>query len=165
MNYEWFSIINQNTSFDKYERYCQDCQVVTAANACYVLTGKNFIQDSDEYRELCELAGAVAGSAICIGKVYDLLGLATCDETHGLLDYDDNFSGLGTDYVIEANIWYKRYGFHSVSVIDYEPHCRAFRVPNLKWLTTDDGWIFYEDLSQILKPMNKWGVRKIKIGS
>ena len=164
MSYQWPSVINQNTDYKDSEKYCADCQVVTAVNAHYVLTGEQVTQNTPEYYELCELAGAVAGSAICINKVYDFLGLHTCDEAHSFLDYDYNFDGIGKDYIIEANVWYKRYGFHSVAVIDYEPHCRAFRVANFKWLTTEDGWMFYEDLSQYLRHMNNgWDVRKIKM--
>ena len=47
---------------------------------------------------------------------------------------------------LQANIWYKRYGHHSVAIIDYNKKTNALRVTNLKYLTSTIGWIFQEDL-------------------
>ena len=62
-------------------------------------------------------------------------------------------------------MWYKKCGFHSVLIYDYEPRCNAFRVSGLRWLTTCDGWIFGEDLNQIMvcdPKSKKWQIRKYK---
>ena len=52
-----------------------DCQLVTAINAYYWLTGKRIKQGTKRYDELRILCGAVAGAAIDIKKVWNRLGI------------------------------------------------------------------------------------------
>lgn len=154
MNYDYdhSKIINSN------RENCSDCQVVTAVNAYYILTGNVIEQSSDEYYELVSLAKAKHGPAICIDKVWEKLGIETFDEYHSL-------PYMKITHPTECAIWYKRCGFHSVLIYDHEPKCNAFRVSNLKWLTTHDGWIFREDLDQILRPWSQkeWETRAFRL--
>ncbi len=61
INYNFKHIINKNSGGKK---YYSDCQVVTAVNAHYLLTGNIIKQRSKRYKELCELAKACYGTAI-----------------------------------------------------------------------------------------------------
>lgn len=70
IDYKYKNIINRNSN---HEKYYSDCQVVTAINAHYLLTGEIIKQGSERYNELCELAKACYGSAICIEKIWDIL--------------------------------------------------------------------------------------------
>ena len=138
MNYDFKKIINRN------RKEFSDCQVVTAVNAYYLLTGNVIEQDSDEYLELVKLAKAENGAAISIKKVWQKLELEVTQEK--IWPNSDELTSP-----TELTIWYKRCGFHSVLAYDYVPKCEAFRVSNLPWLTTHNGWIFWEDLHQIMK--------------
>ena len=53
----------------------ETCQVISAVNAYYFHTGKVISQESKRYKDLVEMAGAVAGPAITIGNVYKKLKL------------------------------------------------------------------------------------------
>jgi hypothetical protein len=154
IDYEHKKIINRNS---RHEKYNSDCQVVTVINAYYLLTGKIIEQGSERYNELCELARACYGSAICIEKVLEELNLEVFDESFSIPD--------DIDHPVECSVWYKRCGYHSVLIYDHEPKCNAYRVSGLRWLTTHDGWIFNEDLHQIMTaiPQRKWRTRKFRI--
>ena len=130
-------------SYLKSQKY-SECQLVTVLNARYYLTGEVIKQDSQEYEDLVELCGARYGSAICIEKVYERLNLVIKKHHFGLIED-------GADLPIDISIWHKAYGFHSVCAVDYEPRTRAFRIPNFKWATNLDGWIFGEDLNNFTR--------------
>lgn len=134
---EWDNYIQKN----KYS----ECQLITALNAYYYLTGKYIKQDSKRYETLVDLAGARHGSAICIEKVWDKLGVKVIKESNSILDFICDKKAL---FPIEYSIWHKRYGFHSTLIVDYEPKSDAVRITNFDKVTTFDGWIFREDLYQ-----------------
>jgi hypothetical protein len=138
MKYDWKKIINQNSGGRK---YYSDCQVVTAVNAYYLLTGEQIKQRSKRYKELCELAKACYGSAICIKKVWKELGIEV---------FNESFLPMNDDYPTECSVWHLRYGYHSVLICDYSEKCSAYRVANLRWHTSMNGWIFEEDLISML---------------
>ena len=53
-----------------------DCQLVTACNAYYHLTGNVIDQESDQYQEFVDLCGCNCGSAIDIeNRVWPKLGI------------------------------------------------------------------------------------------
>jgi hypothetical protein len=148
MKREWTKYINKQ----KYS----ECQLITALNAHYYLTGKTINQESKKYEQLVDLVKARNGSAICI------------EESWGRLDiYPFNYRRyLSGDFPLpfEINVWYKKCGFHSVCAVDYNKEVEALRVPNLKWLTTFEGWIFIEDLRHYLDDMNKgWCCRSFRL--
>jgi len=142
-------------NWEKYHRKNNsgsECQLVAALNACYYLTGRYIDQNSDEYEELVDLCGAWYGSAISIGKVWKKLGIKIKKTYLGLLDSEDNLIKKKKSLLpLEMIVWHKIYGFHSVSAVDYEPRTDSFRIPNFKYVTNIEGWIFYEDLFHFIK--------------
>jgi len=123
--------------------YSSDCQLVTAINAYYHLTGKIIEHDSNEYQELAELAGCVYGSCINIKKVWDKLGICKDERYSNPFDISDN---LKENCFIEVNIWHKHYGFHSIAIVDYIEKAKCVKVTNFKYVSSTEGWIFFEDL-------------------
>lgn len=149
--HKWENYINNQ----KYS----DCQIVTAVNAYYYLTGKQIKYNSPTYRRFVELTGAKYGSAIQIERIYDDLKLC-------YTEYDDflNFYRLVEDrkFPIEITVDHKRHGRHSVLVIDYEPKCNAYQITNFSFATTKNGWIFWEDLNQfVVKYGNAKTIREV----
>jgi len=155
--YNWSKFKHSNTKGDKYNA---DCQVVTAVNAYYFLTGRQVEQD---HESLCELARACYGSAIYIEKVHEELGLETFDETKFKLDIlsDNEFKII---YPIEMSVYHPKYGFHSTLIVERDIRCHAVRVVNFSRVTTSDGWLWEEDLNFYLNDVNKgWALRKFKL--
>jgi len=139
----WYEYINKNIA--------QECQLVTAINMYYFLTGKTIRQESDLYNDYCKLCGAVAGTATCIEKIYDVLGIMP-DDTHiWLFDAGKFVAKLP----LELAIWHKSYGYHSVCIVDYEPITKSVRIPNAKNITNLDGWMYDEDLFHFVKYKNE----------
>ena len=150
----WYKFINKQQE--------QDCQVVTAVNAYYYLTGKTIQYASPEYEELKELAGAIAGTAICIDKVYKKLGIKIDEKFMFLSDFlwqynlrnmKQKIKRTKYPFPIEMTCWHKRTGFHSVLIIDHCKKCDAFRICNFQEATTHEGWIFSEDMYTVESPL------------
>ena len=155
MNYEWSSIIKKNTKSIKYH---SDCQVVTVMNAYYVLTGQMIPQYTEPYYQMCEFVGAVHGAAMGIHRMHNLLGMST----EGKYDTLPDLEGLGVEYVLEANVWHDKCGFHSVAIIDSNKN--KLRVPNFRWVTSRVGWIDKTEFLKYLKHTNcGWTIRKLKL--
>lgn len=170
-----------------------DCQLVTALNAYYYLTGKLYCsQDSKEYERLRKLAGVVAGPAIHIEKIHKELGMITVNKYKSLYDITFESRKLTPCEIasqikkhpsidwskcetskqkrtvplpLEAKIWEKHYGFHSVLIVDYEPKTTCFRVLNLRYATSLSGWIFEEDFNMLVRHAHNrpkdWAVRQL----
>jgi hypothetical protein len=140
--------MNIERDWDKYHKQNKysECQLITALNAKYYLTGYYISQDSDEYESLVDLCGARHGSAICIEKVWDKLNIEVKDTYLTALGWMSSLPPLP----LELSVWYKAYGFHSVLAVDYESKTHAFRITNFKWATNLQGWIFNEDLFHYL---------------
>jgi hypothetical protein len=138
MAIEWDKIINKN----KYS----ECQLITALNAYYMLTGKYIEQDSDRYEELVDLVGARHGSAIKIKDAWDELGLVVLKEFNSLFDFTTGDRKKPFPLPLEWSVWHKRYGFHSTLIISYEPKTDAVMVTNFDKVTTSFGWMFREDM-------------------
>ena len=134
MSRNWDKYIHKN----KYS----ECQLITALNAYYCLTGKQYCkQDSQEYEDLVDLVCARNGAAIQIKKVWDILGIETIWGGISLSD-------LGSEIrlPIEFSVWAKGWGFHSTLIVDYVKKCDAYRITNFKGETSIKGWVFGEDL-------------------
>jgi hypothetical protein len=130
----WEKYINKN----KYS----ECQLITALNAYYYLTGKQYcVQDSQTYEDLVDLVSARIGAAIRIEKVWNLLGLEVAWEGSGLYGFGNNLP-LPIEYSVQT----KDYGFHSTLIVDHVKKCDCYRITNFKWETSLGGWIFGEDL-------------------
>ena len=63
-----------------------ECQLITALNAYYYLTGRYIKQDSPEYEKLMELTGAVAGCCTSVDVAWKLLGLRVLERYSSLTD-------------------------------------------------------------------------------
>jgi len=137
----WYEFLNENT-------LPSDCQLVSAVNAHYYLTGKKIrplfpqTEAMEQYNELAKLAGCEAGPAVSIEKVYDKLGLVVVQAERHM-----SFCDLPDERPVEATIYHQRYGAHSVLIIDKEPKTEAVQVLNFKYGTTTMGWIFMEEFS------------------
>lgn len=141
------------------KRYGADCQLVVAVNAYQYLTGNIIEKESGIYRDLAEIAGCVHGSCIDIKKVWKRLGIWEDQKFSDKFELKDVlFEGC----FFEASIWHQRYGFHSVSIVDYSKKSNSLQVLNFKYETTTQNWIFWEDFQHFLvkDPSNKeWVAR------
>lgn len=156
---DWKQFRHSNSKGDKYNA---DCQVVTAVNAYYFHTGKTVRQD--RYERLCELAKACYGSAICIEKVHEKLGLETFDKTesYDMTSYESLEDIIA--FPIEMSVYHPKYGFHSTLIVERDVRCHAVRVVNFSRVTNSDGWVWEEDLNFYLNDVNKgWALRKFRL--
>jgi len=121
-----------------------ECQLISAINAYYFLTRKTVKQDSEEYERLVDTCGGRHGAALRHGmqRVYREFGLKILEEHPTLWEFKQRRLPLP----IEATLWHKRTGFHSVLIVDqcWKTHC--LRITNFNQVTSTDGWMFREDL-------------------
>lgn len=139
--------MNKNRDWNKYlntQNY-SECQLVTAINAYYYLTGKTIKQNSKKYENLVDLVKARNGSAICIEKAWKRLGIKEITVSNTLNDFIRCTDGT-IHLPLEYNIWHPRYGLHSTLIVNHNVEVDAVQVTNFKWETTLTGWIFREDL-------------------
>lgn len=121
----------------------QECQLVTALNAYYYLTGKVYCeQNSQDYEDLVDLCCSRIGAAINIGKIHKKLGLVILEKHRFLWNFSDNKK---LPLPIEAGIWHRLTGYHSVLIVDHCVKCRTVRITNFRY-ETRRGWMFIDDL-------------------
>lgn len=152
-------MINENTNGDK---YYADCQLVTTVNAYYHLTNNIIEQKSEQYKELAELAGCCYGSCIDITKVWKKLNIIEDKRFY----INDLQLYLMSNCFIEANVWHKKYGFHSIAIIDYLDEKQKIKVTNFKY-ETKNGWISLKKLKKFIvlnpnKDEPRWEFRTFK---
>jgi hypothetical protein len=126
---KWAKYINKNKT-------CGDCQLVTALNAYYYLTGEQWCkQDSAEYERFIDLSGCRAGSAINIDRVYQELGIEIIWSGINLLDLM-----VGTKIIlpVEWSTWSWEYGFHSTLIVNQKGY--NIRVTNFSKIAPN-GWM------------------------
>jgi len=140
-----------------------DCQLVTAVNAYYYLTGE--LVDDITYENYVDLCKCRNGSAISIEKVWKRLGIDIIWAGNSLLDFKTRCYGNDLPIRIkrerkkkiplplEFNIWHKDYGFHSTLIVDHEPRVDCYKITNFKSETSHDGWIFAEDIYKFERRM------------
>lgn len=157
-----------------------ECQLVTALNAYYHLTGKVYCkQDSQEYEDLVDGCCARNGAAIGIEKTHKQLGLRTVGYSPFLFPsfktqwlrkdalarrkkgifpkkhyYTETNRGK-IELPIEITVWHKMTGFHSALIVDHCLKTEAYRIANFRHATSTGGWMFTEDLRLYLDDMNK----------
>ena len=96
----WNIYIKENTQKPE---HLHDCQLVTAVNAYYHLTGNIIKQDSDEYKELIDITGCNHGTCINVQRAWKKLGIS---ENKRFKYYDlENY--LTDNVFLEVSIWYK----------------------------------------------------------
>ena len=138
MKRDWNKYINEQKK--------AECQLVSALNAYYYMTGKAIKYGSKKYMALIKLCKAEYGSAIYIHRVYERLGMVILRAER----YMWGFMGKkGLRLPIITNIDHKFYGLHSVAIVEHEPRTDSLRIPNLKFVTNGMGWIFREDFDEI----------------
>lgn len=141
MRYDWNKIINRNIGYS-------ECQLITAINAAYLLTGKEIEQESDEYEMLVDLVKARYGSALCVEEAWAYLGIKSTKKFTGH-EIRENTSAQ-IPLPLEMSIWHKRTGFHSTLVLDHDLKTNCIRVANFREVTSTDGWMFIEDIHMYL---------------
>jgi len=152
MKRDWCKYVHRN-------RTQGDCQLVTAANAYYYLTGKTITKR--RYERLIDLCGCRHGSATCIEKVHKELKIEPKKLYLSVFEFT---FGKKILLPMELNVWHKYYGFHSVLIVDFERRVNAVRITNFKYATSD-GWIFLDDLSHFADLNNdrkepRWKMRR-----
>jgi hypothetical protein len=142
--------------WDKYihkNKIGADCQLVTAVNAYYHLTGNTVSEEG--YSKFIKLAKCEHGSAISIEEVWKELKINPTTHFFSIMDIEKNVFREGKPVEVRTNT--KHYGFHSSLIIDYEEKSDAYRVLNLNRMTSQKGWIFFEDLfyAESIKNQNR----------
>jgi hypothetical protein len=150
---KWENYIHRNKSDG-------DCQLVSAANAYYYLTGK--IIDDKLYESLIDECGCRCGACINIKKAYDRIGLYVKNS------YNYFVSGNMKVLPLEINVWHKFFGYHSIIALDWESKTDAFRITNFRHVASASGWVFSEDLDHFVinnpdKEHPRWKVRTLGI--
>lgn len=140
---DWYKYINSNSEGDI---YYSDCQLVTAINAYYYLTGNIIKQDSIKYKELAEICGCVHGSCINIKKAWKKLEIK---EDIRFKKYDIE-KYLKRNCFIELSVHNKYYGYHSIAIVDYIKKAKCLRITNFRGVTSIEGWIFLEDIEPFI---------------
>lgn len=140
IGYEWKKLIHRNS---RGRRYGMDCQVVTAVNAYYLLTGKRIGQTTERYKKLCRLAGAVYGCATRIEKAHEALGIELYRPRQCWLLPSE------ISAPIEVVVRHPSYGLHSALIVDAVPKCQAFRLTNMGHVA-QDGWMFRHPLDLMM---------------
>ena len=136
MKRDWYKYIN-------HQKY-SECQLITALNAYYYLTGNVYCKiGSKKYEKLVDLVKARYGSAICIEKAHKKLGLVIKEKHRYFYSFKKKLP-----LPIEINVWHKRTGFHSVLIVEQCEKCNTVRIANFRHVTCSDGWVFKEDLYQ-----------------
>lgn len=158
---------NIQRSWDLYlhtQKY-SECQLVSAINAYTYLTGKTIDQNSKRYEDLVDLCKARHGSAICIEKVHEKLGIGILG-LHSSIRACVGFHDIPKDrptLPCELSVWHKGYGFHSVAVVEHEPRTQSVRIPNFDKLTNSRGWVFIEDLQHYEKMCGGYVCRSFRL--
>jgi len=123
-----------------------ECQLVTAINAWYHLTGRSIAQDTEEYEALVDRCCARHGTALGMQKIHQQFGLRILAEHESLWEFRKGSRTLPLP--IEACLWHKRTGFHSVLIVDQCLKTDCLRITNFRQVTSGEGWMFSEDLYQ-----------------
>ena len=149
---EWNKYIHKN-------RTCGDCQLVTAVNAYYYLTGKTITEK--RYMKLTEECKCTSGACINIEKAWNKLGIKIIKTYKSLFNVDHkeirkngiiHFETKKIPLPMEVDVWHKKCGFHSVLIVDHEIKTNCVRITNFPWETSQEGWMFKEDLYKFEKP-------------
>ena len=127
--------------------------MVTALNIYYYLTGKSIKRESKRYETFVDLCSARYGSAVVIEKVWKRLKIEPkriFRHAYELLEWQKKKIPHQIPLPLEASLWHKRCGYHSVAIVDYEPKTECIRVLNFRHETSIAGWMFLEDLYKFL---------------
>ncbi|MFA4971355.1 MAG: hypothetical protein WC683_01995 [bacterium] len=130
-----------------------ECQLVAALNAYYVLTGCIHCHLGDpEYERLVDLIHARDGAAIQVVRAERDLQIRRAP--HPAFTHWTDLRNLAhhPNLPLTMDVWHKRTGYHRALIVAYSKQCDAIRVANFPQATTDQGWMFLEDVPATLIP-------------
>ena len=133
--------VRKGFDWDKYinrQRYLE-CQVVSAINAYYYLTGTAIDFGSPRYNYLLDIAEANTEPARFIDLVHKELGLKIKTTYEAIADFST------VEYPLEKTI-----GMHSILLIDYKKDC--VRITNVG---QKDGWVKISDFLKFSKGLDE----------
>jgi len=109
-----------------------ECQLVSALNAYYYLTGKRIEIGSEGYEELVDLSGGREQPCLCMSPVYARLGIKIEKTFDELKEFIDNLV-FPMEKIVHGAL-------HSVLIIDWDTQNKKFRVTNFG-ATDREGWV------------------------
>lgn len=151
-----------------------ECPVVALLNIYYFLkkkSGKKVIplsQCSKEYKSLCKISYDCEEEEL-IKKI----GLKIKKSYKTLYDFSHEYVKKGymtevkrkskLELPFELYVYHKSYGLHVISIVQYEPITKSYRIPNFSLATNMEGWIYEEDLNTFArhtgKPVNVYELK------
>ena len=121
-------------NFQNTQNYIE-CQLVSALNAYYYLTGDKIEIGSEGYEELVDLSGGRDKPCLCMSPVYARLGIKIEKTFDDHIEFIDNLV-----FPIEKIV---HGALHSVLIVDWEPENKRLRVTNFG-ATDKKGWVSEE---------------------
>ncbi len=112
-----------------------ECQLVSALNAYYYLTGNTIKIGTDGYEELVDLSGGRNQPCLCMSPVYERLGICV-KKTYNSLEELRNNLVFPLEKVVHGAI-------HSVLIVDWNLDKKLLRVTNFG-VNNSSGWVSEE---------------------
>ena len=150
-----------------------ECQLITAINATIYLNELPIIQGSIEYERLVDLVCAKSGPAINIDLAHKYLRIVPTEMVFSWINITHH---LDKYQPVEITVYHKKFGLHSMLIIDYKTKPRRIKALNFGRETDRKCYLKWSRLRQlIVKPtirttrkcayysLNSWYVRKLQI--
>jgi len=112
-----------------------ECQLVSALNAYYFLTGDKIKIGSEGYEELVDLTCGRNMPCLCMSPAYERLGIKIKKTFDSPKEFLNNLV-FPMEKVVHGTL-------HSVLIVDWEPSAKRLRVTNFG-ATDKEGWISEE---------------------
>ena len=129
------------SDFQNTQNYIE-CQLVSALNAYYYLTGNKIEIGSEGYEELVDLSGGRNMPCLCMSPIYERLGIKIVRTFDSHLEFINNLVFPMEKIVHGAT--------HSVLIIDWKPSKKILRVTNFG-ATNLEGWVSEEVFFRTIK--------------
>ena len=121
------------SGFQNTQNYLE-CQLVSAINAFYYLTGEKIEIGSDGYEELVDLSGGRDRSCLCMSAVYERLGIKI-EKTFDSSEEFMNNLVFPMEKIVHG-------GLHSVLITDWDASNKKVRLTNFG--VSRSGWVTEE---------------------
>ena len=118
-----------------------ECQLVSALNAYYYLTGKRIEIGSEGYEELVDLSGGRNRTCLCMSPIYERLGIKI-EKTFDSSDEFVNNLVFPMEKIVHG-------GLHSVLITDWDTSNKKVRLTNFG--VSEDGWVTEETFRSAIK--------------
>ena len=128
------------SSFQNTQNYLE-CQLVSALNAYYYLTGEKIEIGSEGYEELVDLAGGRKQTCLCMSPVYERLGI----KIEKTFDSSDEFIN-NLVFPMEKIVYG---GLHSVLITDWDILNKKVRLTNFG--VSSSGWVTEEVFNRAIR--------------